>query len=360
MKEFISWQVVRRDGLRKSLATLAALVSFHVMPAMAEQAIKMNVGYQTSWAAIGNIFETLRHTNILELYNIEPSWKTFAFGGPTGEAFVAGEIDDIIAAEAPIVRAAARKDGTKIVARVNDYRFGILTLPSFTGTIADLKGKKIGAAFGAASFARVLDKLKSLGFNEPMQDFQLTNLDAGEMVNALQSKAIDAIVIWDPSLEKLITSGTAKAVWISEVGDQQGQGWIGFSGDFIKKNGDESVVRFLKAFITATWWASNNSANARKWFAETSRVTPDLLAAADSADRNLKKALPTIADVNFQLSDADVVEVQGIMDTMVKLKLVQNSPIVSKLVDPKYLALAQKEIAEGKVPDLSKIQIMLP
>ena len=250
--------------------------------------------------------------------------------------------------------------GLKSLRGVNDYRFGILTLPTFNGTIADLKGKKIGAAFGAASFARVLDKLKSVGFNEPMQDFQLINLDASEMVNALQSKAIDAIVIWDPSLEKLISSGTAKAVWISEVGDQQGQGWLGFSGEFIKKNGEESVVRFLKAFITATWWASNHSADARKWFAETSRVTPDLLAAADSADRNLKKPLPQISDVNFKLSDADVAEVQGIMDTMVKLKLVQTSPDVSKFVDPKYLALAQKEMAEGKMPDLSKIQIMLP
>lgn len=344
---------------RASAGMMALLLILFGSPAFAQQPIKMKVGYQTSWGTIGNIFETLRHTNIFELYGIEPEWKTFSFGGPTGEAFVAGEIDNIIAAEAPVVRAAARRDGTKLIARVNDYRFGIVVPPTFKGDIVDLKGKRVGAAFGAASFARVLNKLASVGLKNPMQDVQMVNLDVAEMVNSLQSKSIDAMVIWDPTLEKLISSGMGKGLWISSVGDQQGQGWLGVSGDFIKKYGDEGTVRFLKAFTTATWWTSNNLAQARKWFAETSRVPADLLVASDSADRNLRQPLADLKAVNLKLSDADIAEVQDIMDSMTKLRLVQATVNVKSLVDNKYLAKAEKDITEGKVPDLKLIKITL-
>ena len=54
--------------LRKvsSIALLGLAILAFNGPAMAEK-IKMMIGYQTLWATQGELFETLRHTNILGL-----------------------------------------------------------------------------------------------------------------------------------------------------------------------------------------------------------------------------------------------------------------------------------------------------
>ena len=54
-------------------------------PAVAEN-IKMTIGYQTLWATVGEVFETLRHTNILELNGIEAEFAPFTYGGRSARA----------------------------------------------------------------------------------------------------------------------------------------------------------------------------------------------------------------------------------------------------------------------------------
>lgn len=325
--------------------------------ALAADKIKMTIGYQTQWATIGNTFEALRHTNILELYGIEAQWKPFTFGGPLGEAFVAGAIDNIIAAEAPVIRAASRKQGTKLIARVLDYRFGILVQPDFKGGLADLRGKKVSAAFGGSAFALTLNKLSDIGMRSPLQDVSFVNQEVAEMVASLSAKSVTGIVMWDPTLEKLAQTGAARPLYVSSPADRQGQGWLGVSKEFHDKYGDEGVVRFLEAFIVATWWTSNHIEETRKWFSQTSRIEPQFLAAADGADRNLRKPIADVKNVDLTITEKDIAHVQGIMDLLNQLRLVQAEADVKALVDNTYLTKAQKALAERKVP-LERIRIV--
>jgi ABC-type nitrate/sulfonate/bicarbonate transport system substrate-binding protein len=119
MKNYDLLRVVR-SGMLAALATL--LIGSATLPdkAQAAEPIKVVIGYQSLWAAGGEVVEVLRHTNIFELNGITAEYKTFTFGGPLAEAAVAGDIDNVFAADAPVLRAMARMPGSKILQRTHD------------------------------------------------------------------------------------------------------------------------------------------------------------------------------------------------------------------------------------------------
>src|SRR6266511_4428824 len=99
------------------LAMFASLV--HVRVVGAEQ--KLRIGYHAAFAGQGEIYETLVHTNILELSGIAADFKVFAFGGPLAEGAVAGELDLGMAADVPILRVVGRRPDWKVVNRTHDW-----------------------------------------------------------------------------------------------------------------------------------------------------------------------------------------------------------------------------------------------
>ncbi|MGH2361073.1 MAG: hypothetical protein ACRDGM_11120, partial [bacterium] len=81
----------RIEQMAVSVFLSAAMVAGMPIPSDAQQRVR--IGSQTPWATVGEIYETLAHTNILELNGITGDFKRFTYGGPLGEAAVAGEVD---------------------------------------------------------------------------------------------------------------------------------------------------------------------------------------------------------------------------------------------------------------------------
>ena len=324
-------------------------------PAVAEN-IKMTIGYQTLWATQGELFETLRHTNILELNGIEAEFATFTYGGPLGEGYVAGKIDTVIGADAPVLRGIARKPG-KVLHRTHDWRWGVVALLKHEGkSLGDLRGLKLGGPFGTTVFPRTVRKLVQAGVKEPFKEITIINLDVAEQVPSLQSAAVDAIVTWDPVMEKLRRSKIGVPIYLSKPGE--GQGWQGLSQEFIDKYGEDGVVSFLKSWIMSYWWISNNKTKAQAWFAKTSRLPADLLDVAMNNDRWLKAPIEDIKIIDLTITSRDIRDAQAVMDFQVEHKLMDKKMDVASLVDMSYLLRAQKEIAAGKHPPLSSIKIV--
>ena len=324
-------------------------------PAVAEN-IKMTIGYQTLWATVGEVFETLRHTNILELNGIEAEFAPFTYGGPLGEGYVAGEIDTVIGSDSSSMRPIARKPG-KVIHRTHDWRWGVVALPKHDGkSLGDLRGLKLGGPFGTTVFPRTVRKLVQAGIKEPFKEITIINLDVAEQVPSLQSAAVDAIVTWDPVMEKLRRSKIGVPIYLSKPGE--GQGWQGISQEFIDKYGADGVVRFLKSWIMSYWWVSNNKAEAMAWFAKTSRLPADLLDVSMDNDRWLKAPIADIKIIDLTISKRDIRDAQAVMDFQVEHKLMDKKVDVTSLVDMSYLLRAQKEIADGKHPPLSNIKVV--
>lgn len=334
---------------------VAATIAFAPTSQPRAAEIQMSIGYQALWGTVGEIFETLRNTNILELNGIKAKFQTFTYGGPLGEGYVAGHIENIIAADAPVLRGLARKPG-KVIHRTHDFRWGVVGAKGFTGkTLADLKGKKLAGPFGTTVFPRTVQHLVASGIKEPFKELTIVNQDVAEQTAALQGNLVDAVVTWEPTMTKLISSGVGKAIYESKTGE--GLGWQGVSDEFVKKHGEDGVVRFMKAVIMATWWTSNNMDKAQAWFAATSRLPTDILKAAQASDRYLKDPVKDIKAIDLAINKQEIADAQAVMDFQVQQKLMTSKMNVSSFVDMRYHDKAKAEIAAGKHPALDKIKI---
>jgi ABC-type nitrate/sulfonate/bicarbonate transport system substrate-binding protein len=347
----------KRSLLGAALGLAAGLGLIHPAAA-ADEPIKVRIGYQSLYAAGGEIAETLRHTNILELNGIEAEFRTFTFGGPLAEAAVAGDIDNVFAADAPVLRAMARLPGSKVLQFTHDARFGILVRPDFEGGLADLRGKTLSAPFGTTTFPRAMKAIIAAGVEKPFQDMTLVNQDVAEQTSAIQGKLVDGVTTWDPTLERLIQQKLAKPIWMAPRGENMGM--QGFTGKWLEKYGEAGAVRFLKAWIMATWWTSNNIDQAHEWFGKTSRLPPDILKIASDFDRHLAKPIADIKTVDLTLTDSDIASTQGVMDFLLANKLLNAKIDAKSYFDMGPARKAQAEIAAGDFPDLAKIKVVTP
>lgn len=327
--------------------------------AVSAEPVKITLGYQSLWAASGEIYEVLRHTNILELNGFKADFKTFTFGGPLGEAAVAGEIDNIFAADAPVLRAAARLPGSKIFFRTHDARFGILVQPDFQGTsLQDLKGKRLSGPFGTTTFPRSIRAVVAAGIKDPFSEMTIINQDVAEQVNAMQGKLVDAVTTWDPTMQRMLDQKIAKILWEAPKGENTGMQAI--SGKWLQAHSERDLINFIKAWVMATWWASHNMDQAHNWFAATSRLSPEILKLATDYDRNFSKPIADINKINLTITDGDIQSTQHVMDFLYERKLLSTKMDVKPYFDMGPLKKAQEEIAQGKLPDLKAIKIVTP
>lgn len=184
----------------------------------------------------------------------------------------------------------------------------------------------------------------------------IINQDVAEQVNAMQSKLVDAVTTWDPTMQRMLDQKIAKVLWEAPKGENLGMQAL--SGDWLKAHTERDVINLTKAWIMATWWTSHNLDLAHKWFAETSRLSPGILKIATDYDRNLAKPIEDIKKVDLSISDADIQSTQHVMDFLHERKLLSTKMDVKPYFDMGPLKKAQEEIAQGKLPDLKAIKIV--
>lgn len=346
--------VNRRQALALGGAAVAGSALGITAPALAQGVTKITLGYQSLWAGQGEIFETLRNTNIPELVGLDAQFKTFSFGPPLVEAAIAGDVDNLIAADVPVLRGAARLPGTRILSRTHDWRWGIVAQPDFKGDVADLKGKRFSCAFGTTVFPRSVETIVAAGIKDPFRELNIINQDVTEQVATLQAKQVDAVSTWDPTLERLVRLGF-RLVYESKQGDSPS--WQALTGRWLEKNGEDGAVKLLKAWVLATWWASNNIDQARTWFSATSRIDLDILKATGKADRYLRDPVKDVTTLDFTIDDDQVKASQRVVNFLLERKLLQQAIEVAPFIDRKLIARAQQEIASGPRIDLGQIKV---
>lgn len=321
-------------------------------PALAQVPVRVTLGYQTLWAAQGEIFEVLRRTNIPELFGLRAEFRPFAFGPPLAEAAVAGDIDNIVAADVPVLRGAVRIPGTRILSRTHDWRWAVVAQPDFAGDLRALRGKRLSGAFGTTVFPRAVETLVEAGIRDPFRELTIINQDIAEQATALQARQVDAVATWDPTLERLVRLGF-RVLHQSRDGDSPA--WQALTGRWLARNGEDGALRVLKAWISAAWWASNNAEQARAWFSETSRIDPDTLAAASRVDRYLRAPVPDIRQYDFAITPEQVGASQRVVDFLVERRLLQARIEVAPLIDTALVARAKAELAAGFAPGAIRV-----
>lgn len=126
---------------------------------------------------------------------VEFSWFDYA---PSMEAYVAGKVDAVCMTNGDaLVTGATGKPSVGIL--INDISNGndmVVAAPGI-GSVAELKGKKIGVEEGFVGHLLLLKALEKAGVKA--EDVTLVNTPTNETPQVLASKAVDAIVAWQPN-----------------------------------------------------------------------------------------------------------------------------------------------------------------
>ena len=168
-------------------------------------------------------------------------------------------------AHRPVVKT-ARND--RVVAALGNSSHSLLVPKTSTATqFADLKGKKIGVSFSTDSHLDLVMTLKQQGL-DPKSDVELINLPPNELPGALETALIDAALVRQPQVLRLIEGMGARAIhtwpfhFISIV-----------RTEYLKKN-PETIKRYLEALRASIFYAIRNPDESSRWFGEIQRVDP--------------------------------------------------------------------------------------
>src|SRR4029453_2709437 len=238
--------VGRRDFLRTGVAAGAALAGgLAARHGGAQGKGKVRFAYlQLGWAAC----EIIHKEDLLGKRGWQAEYTVI--GGPPAPliaTFGAGNVDAIDMSFALAAKMFEDRVPLKVTG-VATAVLGAIVVRSDAGIskLEDLKGRKMAAIVGSTSFLdmRTL-ALKAHGF-DLQKDVQIvTATGQPDMVNALNTKAVDAMLSWTPTTEQVVFSGTGKYLvkhidlWRQATGRSAGHpGHVCYLGNpsFIGKN----------------------------------------------------------------------------------------------------------------------------
>lgn len=179
---------------RSILALPAAAAGAYVLPAAGQAPTKVTIatGVDPSFAA----FYVAKEGGFFERNGLDVTVNT----GPSGSAMIAFLIGNQIAsaygAEQAGVSANVRDPNVVAVAEGVALLRWISILARNITTMDELKGKRVGVARGTGSETFWLSVVDKLNLNPA--DYTIVNVEAPEMVAALERGNIDAFACWEP------------------------------------------------------------------------------------------------------------------------------------------------------------------
>ncbi|MBC8412377.1 MAG: NrtA/SsuA/CpmA family ABC transporter substrate-binding protein [Nitrospira sp.] len=158
----------------------------------------IDLGSQPLGVPIGVISELMNRDNILKesLSTLGLKLRSHPFfkGGDINYFLKNGKLDIALAGDMPMIAAAAT--GKVIVLSLAKQQFSSL-IARDSIPVNELKGKKIGNAFGSSAHYSLLLALASADMTE--KDVTLVKMKVSEMPDALANGNIDAFVAWEPT-----------------------------------------------------------------------------------------------------------------------------------------------------------------
>ena len=173
--------------------------------------------------------------------------------GPSGSAMVSflinGQIESAFGSEIAGVANHNLDPNVVVVAQATRLMRWLAVVGRNIDNLDQLKGKKVGVARGSGGEVFWLAMLDKLKLNAA--DYTVVNVEAPEMVAALERGNIDAYAVWEP----WVTRGLAAVKNTKVLKDQEGileQGvYIYMNLGWIKKNPAQAEA-FMRALVEAT------------------------------------------------------------------------------------------------------------
>ena len=114
-------------------------------------------------------------------------------------------------------------------------------------SLADLRGKKIGASFGSTSHGHIMQALSLAGLSQ--QDVTLVNIAPNNMPAAYFADQVDVAVTWEPNIGEIEKSGGVRVATSESLGLVAASVAV-IRTEYLRDNAEE-VKKFLKVWDDA-------------------------------------------------------------------------------------------------------------
>ena len=218
----------------------------------------INLGVQPLYSPTGFITEVMKRDAVLRkdlsALGMEVRFYAFFKGGDVNWFLRKGDIDVGIGGDMPAITAAATMD-TVIPALIQQGFTSVVANRSML--IRELRGKKIGYAFGSNAHYALLKALSSGRLSE--DQVKLISMDVNEMPEALQSGKVTAFSAWEPTPAITLMKYPENVV----IHRYLSSGYIYFTKIFSDKY-PEVVRQIVAAEIRALRWMQSSRENLLK------------------------------------------------------------------------------------------------
>ena len=190
-------------------------------------------------------------------------------------------------------------------------------------SIEQLKGKRIGVARGSGSevfWLAMIDKLKL----KP-SDYKIVQVEAPEMVAALERRDIDAFSAWEPWLTRAATSIQNTKVLLGNDGIMSPRVYIYLNKGWADKN-PVAAVAFMHSMVEATDLINKDPVKAA-----------DLVAAYLKLDKDLTASLMKKLRFDVRLDDASLENFITIQDQLKGLGKLAKPVDMKEFIRPEFL-----------------------
>lgn len=257
---------------------------------------------------------------------VKVNWQEFEAGPPINESMAAGLSDIGTNGDVPSVSAIAAgqknvivgmpgsgPDAYAMIARADDNTFN---------SYKDMKGKKIATVVGSTGHNLTKKLLEKAGLS--FDDIEFINIAAGDASSVLATKQVDAVLIWEPNVTRIVDSGVGKIVAQGSDTTLRGTNTLVARQKYANEN-PEVISAFLEQYARAVAYLPEMDDATLTKIAAQFRLTPD----------QIKRLLPKyIQPVEITKIDTDAL--QDTIQFLVSIGKLSEEYPVTKYCDTTY------------------------
>lgn len=261
-------------NILKSVA-MAILLMVSAGPASAESMPKMTIA--TGVDPGFSHFYIVTLAEIAKKHGLDVDLKTGPSGGRTVPLVISNQSNASMSAALAGINNHLADDSVVAVAQVVTYDkyFGIVSLKDIK-TVAGLKNKKVGITKGTASETLWLEILKNDGLDPAVYNKGVVNVEAPEMVAAMERGDIQAFSGWEPWLSRTVLALDNTKVLQSNEGVLLDLGFIYMNRGWIEQN-RSTAEKFMKAMVETTEFIKTKPEETKKLVGKLLNLSPELM-----------------------------------------------------------------------------------
>ena len=228
---------------------LSTLILAGSLPVGAAEPAKMTIA--TGVDPGFSIFYVAKHAGILERNGLDVDLRTGPSGGAMVPLLISNASNASMSAALAGINNHLKDPDVVAVAQMLRYDrwFGIVA-KNDVKSVADLKNKKVAITIGNASESYWYDVLRHANLDADEFKSAMVNVEAPEMVAAIERGNVQAFSAWEPWLSRTVLNVPNTRVLVDDIGRVQDVGFIYMNRRWIEANRD-TAVRFMKAMKEA-------------------------------------------------------------------------------------------------------------